>query len=74
MPPVRFTGKVNGANRALVAAGDEAGNFWVLDATNQPGPSEVFSLSIERRLASHIAAAAAATREARALHYRTGVR
>jgi len=34
MPPVRFTGKVNGASRELVAAGDKGGNFWVLDATN----------------------------------------
>ena len=34
MPPVRFTGKVGGADRELVAAGDKGGNFWVLDATN----------------------------------------
>ncbi len=33
MPPVRFTGQVNGAPRELVAAGDKGGNFWVLDAT-----------------------------------------
>ncbi len=34
MPPVLFHGKVGGADRALVAAGDKAGNFWVLDAGN----------------------------------------
>jgi len=34
MPPVRFTGKVAGATRELVAAGDKGGNFWVLDATD----------------------------------------
>ncbi|HTJ28404.1 MAG TPA: PQQ-binding-like beta-propeller repeat protein [Candidatus Limnocylindria bacterium] len=34
MPPVRFRGKVGGAERELVAAGDKAGNFWILDATN----------------------------------------
>jgi alcohol dehydrogenase (cytochrome c) len=34
MPPVLFTGTVNGATRHLVAAGDKGGNFWVLDATN----------------------------------------
>jgi alcohol dehydrogenase (cytochrome c) len=32
MPPVLFTGTVNGAPRNLVAAGDKGGNFWVLDA------------------------------------------
>ncbi len=32
MPPVLFTGMVNGASRSLVAAGDKGGNFWVLDA------------------------------------------
>jgi alcohol dehydrogenase (cytochrome c) len=32
MPPVLFTGTVNGASRNLVAAGDKGGNFWVLDA------------------------------------------
>jgi len=32
MPPVLFTGVVNGAKRALVAAGDKGGGFWVLDA------------------------------------------
>lgn len=32
MPPVLFHGKVNGAERALVAAGDKGGNFWILDA------------------------------------------
>ena len=32
MPPVLFQGKVNGAERALVAAGDKGGNFWILDA------------------------------------------
>lgn len=30
--PVLFTGTVNGASRKLVAAGDKAGNFWILDA------------------------------------------
>jgi alcohol dehydrogenase (cytochrome c) len=33
MPPVRFTGQVNGQPRELVAAGDKGGNFWILDAT-----------------------------------------
>jgi alcohol dehydrogenase (cytochrome c) len=32
MPPVLFHGKVNGDERALVAAGDKGGNFWILDA------------------------------------------
>lgn len=32
MPPVLFHGKVGGAERDLVAAGDKAGNFWILDA------------------------------------------
>jgi alcohol dehydrogenase (cytochrome c) len=32
MPPVLFTGTVNGTKRALVAAADKGGNFWVLDA------------------------------------------
>ncbi len=32
MPPVLFQGKVNGEERALVAAGDKGGNFWILDA------------------------------------------
>ena len=32
MQPVLFTGKVNGESRSLVAAGDKAGNFWILDA------------------------------------------
>jgi alcohol dehydrogenase (cytochrome c) len=32
MPPVLFSGMVNGASRNLVAAGDKGGNFWVLDA------------------------------------------
>ncbi|MGA8004934.1 MAG: PQQ-binding-like beta-propeller repeat protein [Burkholderiales bacterium] len=32
MPPVLFHGKVNGQDRALVAAGDKGGNFWILDA------------------------------------------
>jgi alcohol dehydrogenase (cytochrome c) len=30
--PVLFTGTVNGSSRKLVAAGDKAGNFWILDA------------------------------------------
>ncbi len=34
MPPVRFTGQVNGASRELVAAGDKGGNFWILDAND----------------------------------------
>jgi alcohol dehydrogenase (cytochrome c) len=33
MPPVLFTGTVDGAQRQLVASGDKGGNFWVLDAT-----------------------------------------
>jgi alcohol dehydrogenase (cytochrome c) len=32
MPPVLFTGTVNGSPRNLVAAGDKGGNFWVLDS------------------------------------------
>lgn len=32
MPPVLFSGTVNGASRSLVAAGDKGGNFWVLDS------------------------------------------
>ena len=32
MPPVLFHGKVNGEERALVASGDKAGTFWILDA------------------------------------------
>jgi alcohol dehydrogenase (cytochrome c) len=32
MPPVLFHATVGGASRSLVAAGDKAGNFWVLDA------------------------------------------
>jgi alcohol dehydrogenase (cytochrome c) len=32
MPPVLFSGTVNGAPRNLVAAGDKGGNFWILDA------------------------------------------
>ena len=32
MPPVLFSGTVNGGSRSLVAAGDKGGNFWVLDA------------------------------------------
>ncbi|HTX57689.1 MAG TPA: PQQ-binding-like beta-propeller repeat protein [Candidatus Acidoferrales bacterium] len=32
MPPVLFTGTVDGTPRSLVAAGDKGGNFWVLDA------------------------------------------
>jgi alcohol dehydrogenase (cytochrome c) len=34
MPPVLFHGKVGGADRSLVASGDKAGNFWVLDASS----------------------------------------
>jgi alcohol dehydrogenase (cytochrome c) len=32
MQPVLFTGKVGNDSRKLVAAGDKAGNFWILDA------------------------------------------
>jgi alcohol dehydrogenase (cytochrome c) len=32
MPPVLFTGVVHGKKMRLVAAGDKAGNFWVLNA------------------------------------------
>ncbi|HUN38985.1 MAG TPA: PQQ-binding-like beta-propeller repeat protein [Acetobacteraceae bacterium] len=32
MQPVLFTGEVDGKPRKLVAAGDKAGNFWILDA------------------------------------------
>jgi alcohol dehydrogenase (cytochrome c) len=34
MPPVLFTGKVNGKETKLAAAGDKAGNFWILNAEN----------------------------------------
>jgi alcohol dehydrogenase (cytochrome c) len=34
MPPVLFTGKVNGKEMRLAAAGDKAGNFWILNAEN----------------------------------------
>ena len=32
MQPLLFSGTVNNATRKLVAAGDKAGNFWILDA------------------------------------------
>ena len=32
MQPVLFTGKVGDQSRKLVATGDKAGNFWILDA------------------------------------------
>ena len=32
MPPVLFTGNVNGQSMELAAAGDKAGNFWILNA------------------------------------------
>ncbi len=32
MQPVLFSGKVDNASRKLVATGDKAGNFWILDA------------------------------------------
>ncbi len=32
MQPVLFSGKVGGDTRNLVATGDKAGNFWILDA------------------------------------------
>lgn len=31
MPPVMFQGTVDGQSRNLIAAGDKAGNFWILD-------------------------------------------
>jgi alcohol dehydrogenase (cytochrome c) len=34
MPPVLFTGMVDGKQMKLAAAGDKAGNFWVLNAQN----------------------------------------
>lgn len=34
MAPVMFTGKVNGKPEQIVAAGDKAGNFWMLDAAS----------------------------------------
>jgi alcohol dehydrogenase (cytochrome c) len=33
MPPVLFTGKVSGTNRQLLAVGDKAGDFVILDRT-----------------------------------------
>ncbi|HEY1934414.1 MAG TPA: PQQ-binding-like beta-propeller repeat protein [Acetobacteraceae bacterium] len=32
MQPVLFTGEVNGQSRKLLAAGDKAGNLWIVDA------------------------------------------
>jgi alcohol dehydrogenase (cytochrome c) len=32
MPPVLFTGTINGKQMKLAAAGDKAGNFWILNA------------------------------------------
>ncbi len=32
MQPVLFTGKVDKASKKMVATGDKAGNFWILDA------------------------------------------
>ena len=34
MPPVLFTGTVDGKQMKLAAAGDKAGNFWLLNAEN----------------------------------------
>lgn len=34
MPPVLFTGKMNGQDVKMVAAGDKGGNFWLLNAEN----------------------------------------
>jgi alcohol dehydrogenase (cytochrome c) len=34
MPPVLFTGDIDGTRVKLVAAGDKAGNFWMLRAEN----------------------------------------
>jgi alcohol dehydrogenase (cytochrome c) len=34
MPPVLFTGVINGKQVKLIAAGDKAGNFWILRAEN----------------------------------------
>jgi alcohol dehydrogenase (cytochrome c) len=34
MPPVLFTGKVGGVDRQLLAVGDKAGDFVILDRTN----------------------------------------
>src|SRR6185437_2029754 len=34
MPPVLFTGTVDGKQMKLAAAGDKAGNFWILNAEN----------------------------------------
>jgi alcohol dehydrogenase (cytochrome c) len=34
MPPVLFTGTVNGKPMKLAATGDKAGNFWLLNAKN----------------------------------------
>jgi alcohol dehydrogenase (cytochrome c) len=47
MPPVRFTGTVNGAERELVAAGDKGGSFWVLDA-NDGSVLEHVAVSVQR--------------------------
>jgi alcohol dehydrogenase (cytochrome c) len=34
MPPVLFKGKVAGQDRSMLAVGDKAGNFWMLDASD----------------------------------------
>ncbi|HZD89429.1 MAG TPA: PQQ-binding-like beta-propeller repeat protein, partial [Pseudolabrys sp.] len=34
MPPILFNGKISGKEMSLVAAGDKAGNFWILNAKN----------------------------------------
>lgn len=34
MPPLLFTGTVDGEQMKLAAAGDKAGNFWILNAEN----------------------------------------
>jgi alcohol dehydrogenase (cytochrome c) len=34
MPPVLFTGDIEGTQVKLVAVGDKAGNFWILRAEN----------------------------------------
>jgi alcohol dehydrogenase (cytochrome c) len=44
MPPVLFDGKVGGATRHLVAEGDKAGNFVVLDRTNG---KEIYRLAVD---------------------------
>lgn len=47
MPPVLFTGKIDGQSRQLLAVGDKDGNFVILDRTNG---RQVYRTSVSRQL------------------------